>query len=264
VVSAAEKGASVRNAPGGARTNHATRHLQLAAAPETETTAGAAATQTAEVALAVWRLKRATGRVRLPGELAQRAITHYSDRGDLVLAPGRSTALKQAATRGRRALPLEPRARAARAAAPRETTRAAQTVVALCANDHADLILQSIPADARQPQAARLAAKLLPLLKPGGFLALALTDPRDRARRNLGAIVHACQQSGLRYWQHVIVLDPAIGDGSAAKRSDETPRRSRGPAACRAVRCHRDLLIFRRAAAADATPAASVEAGIAA
>jgi hypothetical protein len=260
-VSPAEKGARVRTAPTRARTNDSQRHLHLATA--SEATSSSPAKTTADVALAVWRLERATGSARLPSELAQRAIAHYSDRGDLVLTPRRSTALKQAATLGRRALPLELSVRARRAAATHETARAAHTVVALRANDHADLILQSIPADAYEQQAARIAAKLLPRLKPGGFLALALTAPRERGRRNLGAIVRACQRSGFRYWQHVIALDPALGDGSDAKRPQGRLRRDRGLATGRAVRCHHDLLVFRGPAAADAA-AGAVETGTAA
>ena len=215
-----------------------------------------------EPALAVWRLQRASHTHPLPRELARRAISHYTDPGDLVLAPGRrgGELLEQAARLGRRALPLDPSAAGARAAS-RAGARAAKTVVALRRDQGADLVLTPIRAHAGERRLAKLAATLLPLLRPGGFLAVAAAAPGadTNGGDGLGAIVRTCQQSGLQYWQHVVALAPAFGDGRERGRSQGTHVRAAQPR--RAMRCHHDLLVFRRPAEAEAVAAAA--AGIA-
>lgn len=215
-----------------------------------------------EPALAVWRLQRASRTDPLPRELARRAIAHYTDPGDLVLAPGRrgGELLDQAARLGRRALPLDPSAAGARAAS-RAGARAAKTVVALRPDQGADLVLTPIRAHAGEPRLAKLTATLLPLLRPGGFLAVASAAPAadTNGGGGLGAIVRTCQQSGLQYWQHVVALTPAFGDGRERGRSQRT--RLRAVERSRATRCHRDLLVFRRPAEVEAVAAAA--AGIA-
>ncbi len=93
-------------------------------------------------------------------------------------------------------------------------------------------------------------AALLPLLKPGGFLALARgTAATDGGR--LGEIVRTCQGQGLQYWQHVIALTPEVTAGAATgARAQAASARKRSPDDRRAVRCHHDLLVFRRPAEA--------------
>ena len=77
----------------------------------------------------------------------------------------------------------------------------------------------------------------------------------DGAHGPLGAIVRACQQQGLQYWQHIVAVDP---------RQPGRERSGGGATgdAARSLRCHRDLLVFRRPAQADAvaSEAASAEA----
>jgi hypothetical protein len=215
-----------------------------------------------EPALAVWRLQRASRTHPLPRELARRAISHYTDPDDLVLAPGRrgGELLEQAARLGRRALPLEPSAAGARAVR-RAGARAAKTVVGLRPDQGAHLVLTPIPAQANERRLATLAATLLPLLRPGGFLAVAAAAPAadSSGGDGLGAIVRTCQRSGLQYWQHVVALTPAFGDGRKRGRSQRARPRAVQPS--RITRCHHDLLVFRRPAEAEAVAAAA--AGIA-
>jgi hypothetical protein len=177
-------------------------------------------------ALAVWRLARSSSRL-LPSELARRLIAHYSEPGDLVL--GAADALRQAERLGRRVLPTNARA----------ITASAGRVIALRPDERAALAIAALNAPASERRAAELAAQLGARLNPGAFLVLAPVDARGR----LGAIVHACQQHGLQYWQHVVVLHPG---------GLEPERVAAEGVGCRSLRCHRDLLIFRRPAATDA------------
>jgi hypothetical protein len=214
-----------------------------------------------EPALAVWRLARPSRTYPLPRELVREAISHYTDAGDLVLAPCRRLGelLEQAARLGRRALPLE-----AVVAQARTTTgtRVAEPVVALRADQGADLVLAPIDTG----RSRRRLAALLPLLRPGGFLGLA-PSPRAEANRSdgLGSIVRAAQQGGLQYWQHVVALTPgAAAWHDPAARSQPAPTRAPGQDGGRAIRCHHDLLVFRRPAHADAAAAAAAVEGAAA
>ncbi len=201
-----------------------------------------------ELALAVWRIERTNPANPLPRELAHTAIVHYTDPGDLVFAPKLrgGELLQTAAALGRRALPLAPST---------GSTDDAESGIPLRPGASAALVLAPLAARASERRLARVAAMLLPLLRPGGFLALA------RGRRvvrgdALGAVVHACQENGLQYWQHVVALTPAVaaGDESGACR-----RRTGGD---RTIRCHHDLVVFRRPEHANAehATAAVVEA----
>jgi hypothetical protein len=75
------------------------------------------------------------------------------------------------------------------------------------------------------------------------------------ARGRLGAIVHVCQQQGLQYWQHLVVLHPG--------ELESEPIAAEGTG-CRSLRWHRDLLVFRRPAAADALASEAAVAEVAA
>jgi len=222
------------------------RHLRLVTDTDAHASADSEPRQTrAKPALAVWRLERASKRA-LPSNLARQLIAHYTDRGDLVLAPrrGGSEALRQARRLGRRALPLE--------ASNRHAGDAAADAIALRPNERADLAIAALNVNASERHATQLAAQLLARLKPGAYLVLAPEDARDR----LGAIVHACQQNGLQYWQHVVALDPAAYNGQPSGRDAAEGRRS--------IRCHRDLLVFRRPAQADAVASEAASAEVAA
>jgi hypothetical protein len=179
-------------------------------------------------ALAVWRLERSSNRP-LPSELVRQLIAHYSEPGDLVLAA--ADVLAQAARLGRRAISANPHASGARGG----------RVIALRPDERAELAIAALSARARasERRAADRAAQLGARLNPGAFLVLAPADARGR----LGAIVHVCQQQGLQYWQHVVALHPG--------ELEPKPVVVEG-AGCRSLRCHRDLLIFRRPAATDA------------
>jgi hypothetical protein len=190
----------------------------------------------AKPALAVWQLDRRSARA-LPGELVRRLIAHYSDPGDLVVvATGASDALHQARRLGRRALTLPVCDHGAR--------DARSNLIELRPNKRADLAIgllrkRSVP-DLRQ---------LCDGLKPGAFVVLVRGDEHH----GLGAVVHACQQRGLRYWQHVVALDPAEREREAEPH-ELSERRAR--------RCHRDLLVFRRDP--EAVERASTAAAVAA
>jgi hypothetical protein len=235
-VSAAEKGASLHHAT--RRTNSSSdRHLRLVTDTDAHASVDSEPRQThAKPALAVWRLEHTSKRA-LPSELALQLIAHYTDRGDLVLASWRSgnETLRQARRLGRRALALDASNRHAGEAATH-----AEDVVALRPNERADLAIAALNVNAGERHATELAAQLLARLKPGAYLVLA---PED-ARGSLGAIVHACQQNGLQYWQHVVAVDPAAYNGQPSGREAAEGRRS--------IRCHRDLLVFRRPAQVNA------------
>jgi len=221
------------------------RHVDAHAGPERH-----ALSMPREQALAVWRLERASRTNALPCELARAAILHYTDPGDLVLAPKlRGGALLQtAAALGRRALPLAPTAGAG------ET----EGVLRLRAGAGAALVLAPIGARASDRQLARVAARLLPRLAPGGFLALA-RGTRDTRSDRLGAVVRACQENGLHYWQHVIALTPGLMDGDESAARSNAARMSTARAR-RAVRRHHDLLVFRRSAHAEQGAVCAIEA----
>ena len=204
-----------------------------------------------EQPLAVWRLERTRRTSPVPRELAGAAIAHYSDPGELVLVPklGGGELLHAAAALGRRALPLAPSAANAENVIPLRRNRGGAALV---------LAPLGVRPSARRLQ--RVAAALVPLLKPGGFLALARgTGATDSS--GLGEIVRTCQGQGLQYWQHVVALTPEVTSDAPAQAAGA---RKRSTDDRRAVRCHHDLLVFRRSAdaiehtttAADAAPAA--------
>jgi hypothetical protein len=185
--------------------------------------------------LAVWRLERARRSDPLPRELVRVAIAHYSDPGELVLVPKLrgGELLQTAAALGRRTLPLAAAAAQVEGVTPLRTDSGAALVLA--------------PLGAR-PTARRLKhviARLLPLLRPGGFLALARGARDDGGA--LGDVVRTCQHHGLQYWQHVVALRPAAPaeavSGALAHSHASRARHDR-----RAVRCHHNLLVFRRPA----------------
>ncbi|MFL5958682.1 MAG: hypothetical protein ACJ75G_00240 [Gaiellaceae bacterium] len=202
--------------------------------------------------LAVWRLERTRRTNPLPRELARAAIAHYSDPGELVLVPKLrgGELLHAAAALGRRALPLVPSAAKAENVTPLHRNRGG-----------AALVLAPLGARPRARRLQRVAAALLPLLKPGGFLALARgTATTDSS--GLGEIVRTCQGQGLQYWQHVIALAPEVTPGAASgARAQAASARKRSTNDRRAVRCHHDLLVFRRPAdAIEQTTTAAVAA----
>ncbi len=204
------------------------RRLRIVASTQTGDPQAASARRTP--ALAVWRLEHARA-CALPCELARQVIAHYSDPGQLILAgSGTNAAAAQARRLGRRALPFTNSGRArAKANGAREP------VIPLRPHERADLAIIAL----HNPDAQRLAdrcAQLSAELKAGGFLILALAR---ETRAQLGALVRACQQHGLQYWQHIVAIDPT-GQPEAADEQ-RIPKRARD-----AVRCHRDLLVFRR------------------
>ena len=201
-------------------------------------------------ALAVWRLEHARATDPLPHELARAAIAHYTVPGDLVLVPSLrgGELLQTAAALGRRALPLTPQAQSA---------KQADRAVPLRHDADAALVLAPLGARPTVRRIEQVAARLLPLLRDGGFLALAHPE-RARPSDGLGEIVRACQRQGLQYWQHVVALTPAAYAATDARRQSVHTNKSGDG---RTVRCHRDLLVFRRPAdAAVAHTAAAHEA----
>ena len=208
-----------------------------------------------EQPLAVWRLERTRRTNPLPRELARAAIAHYSDPGELVLVPKLhgGELLHAAAALGRRPLPLAPSAAKAENVTPLHRNRGG-----------AALVLAPLGARPSARRLQRVAAALLPLLKPGGFLALARgTAASDSS--GLGEIVRTCQGQGLHYWQHVIALTPEVTPGAASGApAQAASARKRSTDDRRAVRCHHDLLVFRRPAdAIEHTTTAAAAATVA-
>lgn len=215
-------------------------HLHAASVPREQT-------------LAVWRLEHTSRANPLPRQLARATIVHYTERGDLVLAPNLrgGELLQAAAALGRRALPLAPSAAIAEV----------ESVVPLRSSGRAALVLAPLGARASERRLAQVAARLLPLLRPGGFLALA-RGRRDERSDALGHVVRACQESGLQYWQHVVALALNVAAGEASGARAQPARKCGRPTEDRrAVRCHHDLLVFRRPADANVvqTTVAAVE-----
>jgi hypothetical protein len=194
--------------------------------------------------LAVWRLERARRSNPLPRELVRAAIAHYSDPGELVLVPKLrgGELLQAAAALGRRALPLA------------STAPNAEGVTPLRRHASATLVLAPLGARPTSRRLEQVTAGLLPLLRPGGFLALAQGARSDGGA--LGEVVRACQHHGLQYWQHVVALPPDISaDAASGTRAQPSRARQQTTDDRRAVRCHHDLLVFRRRA--DATEQAT-------
>jgi hypothetical protein len=218
------------------------RQLRLVANPSSSSgqeTTGARRTP----ALAVLRLERTSTRT-LPTELARRLIAHYSDRGDLIVAAaGASVAVLQARRLGRRALPPGTRSDAGHNAGIGR-----DALAALRPNERADLAIVVLNADANAQGLSDVAARLGARLRPGGFLVLAL----DNGRAHLGPIVHACQQQGLQYWQHIVAIDP-LATELAPSEEIRNAAEDRRP-----LRCHRDLLAFRRPVQVDAAASETV------
>ena len=203
-----------------------------------------------EQPLAVWQLERASGTDPFPRGLARAAILHYTDPGELVLAPKLRDGelLQSAAALGRRALPLAPGA---------DSTGIAGSVIPLRADAGAALVLAPLGARANERRLERVAARLLPLLRPGGFLALARGTLATRSD-GLGAAVRACQDNGLQYWQHVVALRAELTDGNASTTRSKPERAS--AATLQARRQHHDLLVFRRPAHAEQAAACAAAA----
>ena len=204
-------------------------------------------------ALAVWRLEHARATDPLPHELAHAAIAHYTDLGDLVLVPNLrgGELLQTAAALGRRALPLTPQARSA---------KQAERVVPLHRDAGAALVLAPLGARPTVRRIEQVAARLLPLLRDGGFLALARRE-RARASNGHGEVVRACQRQGLQYWQHVVALTP---DANAAIEARTESMYTKRAGDGRTVRCHRDLLVFRGPADAVVAQTAAADEAVAA
>jgi hypothetical protein len=185
--------------------------------------------------LAVWRLERTRRRATLPHELVRAAIAHYTDPGELVFVPKLrgGELLHAAAALGRRALPLA------------SIDAEAEDVTPLRRHSGAALVLAPLGTRPTARRLEQLTAGLLPLLRPGGFLALAQGARSDGG--GLGDVVRACQQYGLQYWQHVVALPPDLSANAATgPRAQASRARQRGNGDRRAVRCHHDLLVFRR------------------
>jgi modification methylase len=207
----------------------------------------------------------------VPPQLAQKAISTYTDPGDLVvdLTCSIGTTLLEAIQLGRNAVAVaRDHADARRATAslnqahateaaekaailagdPRELPRlltrhrelptkrdatpSESNVVELGAG-RVDLIITS--SGKRAGAAAAVFAACAAALKPGGFLAVVTAAVRARdPRGNLaGETVALCEQAGLLYWQHVIALRALIRDGTL------TPHRVQ-------LVCHDDVLVFRK------------------
>ena len=194
--------------------------------------------------LAVW-LSPAGSDEELHG-VSRRLIGHYSDPGDLILTE-ESEVAKVARQLNRRADRLR----------PSTVRRAGAAVTPLPLQRGPVLVLAALTATDKE-QAARIAEVAAARLAPAGFVALSLIAAGRTARAPyLGRIVEACRGAGLRYWQHIIVIDRVASIPPAARAA--APRR--GTAPIRSRRVHSDLLVFRRASdTAEAARAAAVEA----
>lgn len=92
------------------------------------------------------------------------------------------------------------------------------------------------------------------MLRPGGYLAVAISSTHDAGRDPGAETVTHCAQLGLRYWQHVVCLlvpieNDALTPAPAARRAAE-------PAPTRVV--HRDVHVFRKPRSTDAGRPAQV------
>ena len=98
-------------------------------------------------------------------------------------------------------------------------------------------------------------------LKPGGFLVVVTKNLRAGGELHdlAGDTVELCQQTGLRYWQHVIALHAAIRDSQLVPRPSFWQLSTTRKALARGERlhlvCHEDVLVFRKPHTAAATAA---------
>ena len=197
--------------------------------------------------------------------IARRAITTYSDTGDLVIdlsgrpdLPAFHEALRQQRTaigvssaRTQRELPANglvlhgdprelPQLLAAQAADLVQQRRRLPAGVAAHPAGCADLILASAATPGRH-RCDELLAGCATVLRPGGYLAVA-TDSAAGGGRDPGAeTVAHCEQLGLRYWQHIVCLLVPIENGTLTTAHAEV--RS---AEARAIVVHSDLHVFRK------------------
>jgi hypothetical protein len=168
--------------------------------------------------LAVW-LDPEQSRHRLSDRLTRRLIEHYTDPGDLILADRDAEPI--ALRLHRRAHPL----------VPVNPEDAPVNVVTFPCRDLARFALLQVTGRDLEPAIQALIARLA----SGAFVALA---PRSDAR-TLGRLVETCEANGLRYWQHIVVFDPAATGAADAAPVDQTePTR-------------RDVLVLRQEAQAS-------------
>jgi SAM-dependent methyltransferase len=212
---------------------------------------------TTTLALAVWPaptkrshryLAAADGQHQVQPELAARAILAYTDPGELVVDPrcGVGTVLVEAIHSGRRAIGIEAeRAAAALATANISHARAQGApgraavlegsparVAPLLAKATHLLGRSQNPRLRRHPAGSvqllltaaptvpdeRLLADWRAVIAPGGFLLL--VHDQQAGAPGLGAIVAACEQTGLEFWQHVVAVRRSPSEASTLLHTD--------------------------------------------
>jgi hypothetical protein len=173
--------------------------------------------------LAVW-LDPEPSHHRLSDQLTRRLIEHYTDPGDLILTDRDAEPI--ALRLRRRAQPL----------VPVNPEDAPMNVVTFPCRDLATFALLQVTGRDLEPAIQAL----MPRLASGAFLALV---PRADAR-TLGRLVEACEANGLRYWQHIVVFDPAATGTADAAPVDQT------------AHTRRDVLVLRQ----EASQAGVIEA----
>lgn len=212
---------------------------------------------TSTLALAVWPaptkrphryLAAANGQHAIQPDLAARAILAYTDPGDLVVDPrcGIGTVLVEAIHIGRRAIGIEAdRASAALATANISHARtqgapgraavlegSPSPVAPLLARATRLLGRSPNPRMRRHPAGSvqlllttaptvpdeRLLAAWRAVTAPGGFLLL--VHEQRTGSPGLGAIVAACERTGLEFWQHVVAVRRSPNEASALLHTD--------------------------------------------
>lgn len=189
------------------------------------------------VPLNIWMADLAATAAGIRRQLACRLVETYSPPGGVVvdLSPGRREVLAAAASAGRGAVAL----RQPPGCAGRPRTPALDAMQA-----SADLAVALPPASHLRPPrphplsgaaAAILARRSAPLLRPGGYLVVGTLGPASGARRDpISCAVAAATQTGLSYYQHLVVL---LDD----ELDQEPPSKNRSRRLA-----HADLLVFTR------------------
>lgn len=193
------------------------------------------------VPLNIWPADPVANATGVRRQLAARIVETYSPPAGTVidLCPGRGEVLAAATSAGRGAVALrQPPGCAGRPRTPAldAIAAAADLVVALPPASH----LRPARPHPISPTAAKITARrAAPLLRPGGYLVLGTLGRPGGGRDPITCAVAAALETGLAYYQHLVVLL----DVGLDRQPPPTPSEDR-----RCPLAHADLLVFTRTA----------------
>jgi hypothetical protein len=189
------------------------------------------------VPLNIWVADQAATASGVRRQLAGRLVETYTAPGATVidLSPGRGEVLAAAASAKRGAVALrQPPGCAGRPRTPALDAIAGSAELAF-ALPPASHLRPARPHPLSATAATILAQRAVPLLRPGGYLAVGTLGRAPGTRRDpVAAAVTAASQAGLSYYQHLVVLLDTDLDPEGSPQS-RRPRLA-----------HVDLLVFNK------------------